>query len=261
MVAFLDRLAPPPADLRIDSLTQTEVIDRVVSSLARGQGGRALLVNVDVHLLVSRDLRMRKYRDACDLVLLDGAPLLLSVLLEGRRLPHRVAGSDLIEPLVRAVTKIGQKVLLLGSSPESSAAAAHRLSEVCGEVVHSYSPPIGRELAPEQLHLIRSQVASPDVGLVLCAFGAPRQELLIDELAGDFPGVWFVPVGAGVDFISGAQVRAPTWLRKLGFEWLFRLIGNPRRLFRRYLGRDLPFLIRMCVRATKRRVESSAVAA
>ena len=86
----------------------------------------------------------------------------------------------------------------------------------------------------------RIRRARPD--LVLVAFGAPKQELFIDAIRSELNCVW-LGVGATLDFIAGTARRAPRWMSRHGLEWLYRLVQEPRRLWRRYLVRDPKFAL------------------
>jgi N-acetylglucosaminyldiphosphoundecaprenol N-acetyl-beta-D-mannosaminyltransferase len=76
---------------------------------------------------------------------------------------------------------------------------------------------------------------------VLVALGAPKQEIWIDEVAAELAPAVLMGVGASLDFIAGASVRAPPWMSKVGLEWAHRLVGDPKRMIQRYLVRDSEF--------------------
>jgi N-acetylglucosaminyldiphosphoundecaprenol N-acetyl-beta-D-mannosaminyltransferase len=84
---------------------------------------------------------------------------------------------------------------------------------------------------------------APDI--VFVGLGFPKQEQVIDTLATLLPGTWWLGCGAALPFAAGNLKRAPHWMRRTGLEWLFRLLHEPRRLFRRYVLEDGPFAIRL----------------
>ena len=81
---------------------------------------------------------------------------------------------------------------------------------------------------------ILAELAASGARLCFLALGAPKQEILAARGHGLLPQVGFVSIGAGLDFIAGAQVRAPVWVRRIAMEWAWRMLGNPRRLAKRY---------------------------
>ena len=94
-----------------------------------------------------------------------------------------------------------------------------------------------------QLDAIGERIAAVRPDLVLMAFGAPKQELLIARIAERVKPAVLLGIGASLDFIAGTIKRAPPLFRKTGFEWLYRLGQEPRRLWRRYLVNDPKFAL------------------
>jgi N-acetylglucosaminyldiphosphoundecaprenol N-acetyl-beta-D-mannosaminyltransferase len=100
---------------------------------------------------------------------------------------------------------------------------------------------MGFESDPRIVDSIRSRLTSVEPAIVYVGFGFPKQEILISQLATSTPNAWFVACGAAIPFAAGAIRRAPSWMQGAGLEWLYRLSKEPRRLFTRYIIRDLPF--------------------
>ena len=95
-------------------------------------------------------------------------------------------------------------------------------------------------------------------GVVLCGLGFPKQEYLAVTLRRSHPGYWYLGCGAAIDMVGGRACRAPFWVQRLGFEWLYRLGQEPRRLFRRYLVQDLPLAVRLISGALRDRYTSDS---
>ena len=87
--------------------------------------------------------------------------------------------------------------------------------------------------------------------------GFPKQERLIEAVRDVLPASWFLGVGVSFSFVSGEIRQAPRWLRRIGFEWVHRLVQEPGRLFKRYVIHDIPFAIRLLVHAAARRFHAS----
>ena len=81
--------------------------------------------------------------------------------------------------------------------------------------------------------------------IILVALGCPKQERLIDTLRADYPKAWFFGIGISLSFVTGDVKRAPTWIRRLGLEWVHRLLQEPGRLAKRYILVGIPFAFRV----------------
>jgi exopolysaccharide biosynthesis WecB/TagA/CpsF family protein len=174
------------------------------------------------------------YRGAW-LSLCDSRILRALARLERRSLPL-VTGSDLVAALLRALNDSGRSVhrlLVVGPSGAGEAALRAAYRNLTVEVM-----PAPHGLAQDaelRLEVARACINRPWDILLLCV-GFPAQELIARQLAelGRNSGV-AICVGAAIDFLTGASMRAPLWVQKLGLEWAYRLLQEPRRLWRRYL--------------------------
>lgn len=206
--------------------------------------------NVDhaVMLQESDGLR-RAYADA-DLVLADGWPVVLASRLLRRPLPGRVAGSDLVPCLFKHATEERPlTVFLLGAGPGVAQRAAKNIHARWPhvKVVQSYSPPMGfqdDEVENERILEMISGV-SPDVLVV--GLGAPKQELWVNRFHARIDASVALCVGATIDFLAGEKNRAPRWIRRIGMEWMHRMLSEPKRLGKRY-ARDAWVFPRLVLR-------------
>jgi N-acetylglucosaminyldiphosphoundecaprenol N-acetyl-beta-D-mannosaminyltransferase len=128
------------------------------------------------------------------------------------------------------------RVFLLGAAPGVADRAARRVESTWPnvEVVGTYSPPLGFEKDDYENRQIldRIAVAGPDVLIV--GLGAPKQELWVHKHRLHIEATVAVCAGATIDFLAGEKKRAPVWMQRLGLEWFFRMLSDPRRLVRRY---------------------------
>lgn len=211
-------------------------------------GTRARLVvtpNTDHFLRWRKSERFRDAYTQADLTVLDGAPLTLLARLEGLRV-NRVTGVDLFYAAAASAARIGVPFIIIGGGADVADAAAARLRDQ----LPNLSTPVVLSPDPAELGsqewLVRTAEALrsyPQKFVALC-LGSPKQEQLFRDLltvAPDLSGA-FLCVGAAVDFASGTIPRAPRFMRRIGFEWLFRLAVEPRRLWRRYLVEDVQLL-------------------
>lgn len=226
----------------IDALRFDEAIDAIEGLVARGRGGMVFTPNVDHIVLAEDDARLRAAYEAADLALVDGLPVLWASRALGAPLPEKISGSDLLRPLVARAAARGWRVYLLGTTPEVAARATETLErEHPGlQVVGTSSPRIDLSTDADHRALIEAvKTARPD--LVFLALGAPKQEIFAHHVRDAVRPAVLLGLGASLDFVAGAVRRAPPWMSRLGFEWLYRLASEPRRLWRRYLLRDPRF--------------------
>lgn len=202
--------------------------------LAR-QGFALATLNLDHMVKLRRDPAYRPAYAAQDLIVADGKSILALSWLAGRRL-GLAAGSDMVLPLARVAAETGTPVALFGSSPDSLEKAGRVMCEqVPGlEIVAQISPPLGFDPQSPLAAELLAEVAQSGARMCFLALGAPKQECLAARARSLHPEIGFASIGAGLDFLSGAQRRAPVWVRKLALEWFWRMMSNPRRLAGRY---------------------------
>ena len=202
---------------------------------------------VNAHVLnQSRsDPELRDALQASDLVYCDGYGVRLAARLIGLRVPHRMTGADWIWGVAALCQESGRSLYLLGSDPGSSTEAAATLKrwyprlDVRG-THHGY---FGLDTPHSERVLEHLAEHKPDILLV--GMGTPQQELWVERNHEriDASVVW--TVGALFDYVSGRVPRAPHWIADNGFEWIFRLAVEPRRMWRRYLLGNPAFLYRV----------------
>jgi N-acetylglucosaminyldiphosphoundecaprenol N-acetyl-beta-D-mannosaminyltransferase len=239
----------------IAKLATSELIDHVFRELAEGRGGWILTANLDKLQRFATDASTAALYSGADLIVADGIPLMWASRLQGTPLPDRVAGSDLVWSIAERLAQSGRTLYLLGGGPGAAEGAARRFRErwpslrICGIASPRISPePSEAELAP-----LRESLRETMPDLVYVALGAPKEERLIAALRDFLPSTWWIGVGISLSFVSGEVTRAPAWMQKTGIEWLHRMLQEPRRLARRYLIDNLPFLLRLLTRAWRAR--------
>jgi N-acetylglucosaminyldiphosphoundecaprenol N-acetyl-beta-D-mannosaminyltransferase len=226
----------PILGVPLDPLTIDEALARIAEMVASGEPHYVVTPNVDILVQGRRNPELHRILCEADLVLCDGQPLVWASRLLGNALPERVAGSDLTPRLIAQAERMGHRIFLLGASPEANAQAAARLRKNFPrlELVGGYSPPYGplEQMDHDEI-VCRVRAAEPDILFV--SFGCPKQEQWISRNYRALGVPVCLGVGATIDFLAGRVRRAPVWMRRCGLEWTYRLLQEPRRLFRRYL--------------------------
>jgi len=237
------------AGLDFDALTEQQVVARVIGDLADGQGGWVVTPNIDICRRISRDPAAGDLVSRASLVVADGMPLVWASRLRGDPLPERVAGASLIFTLSAAAAASGKSVYLLGGAPGVPARAAGALARRYRglRVAGVHAPPFGFDRAPGGIEAVAARLARAKPDIVFVGLGFPKQERVIAALAPGLPAAWFIGCGAAIPFAAGTLPRAPHWMQPLSLEWVYRLMTEPRRLFRRYVVYDVPFALRLLV--------------
>ncbi len=224
-------------EIKITHPDAASALAEVTARLTAGSGFALATINLDhlVKLRANPDFRSAYARQ--DMVVADGNPIVWLSRLAGRPV-SLVPGSDLVLPLVRAAAQCGRPVVLVGSTPDALAGAAQSLREqVPGVIVaQTIAPPYGFDPAGAAAQDMLRQIAGEGPCLCLIALGAPKQETFAALGRTLAPQAGFASVGAGVDFLSGHQKRAPDWARRCALEWLWRALQSPKRLVPRYLA-------------------------
>jgi N-acetylglucosaminyldiphosphoundecaprenol N-acetyl-beta-D-mannosaminyltransferase len=224
-------------DVRVNRLRRAELLDEVVETVRHGRRQTIVYVNAHCMNVQHRDPMYRDILASADIVYCDGMGVVLAARLTGQAVPERMTGADWIEDLCRTAVEHNLSLYLLGSAP----AAVHGAASVLGTRypdVHIVGAMDGYHVGPATIADINRR--HPDVLLV--GMGVPRQEKWIAHHRAelDVPVVW--AVGGLFDVVSGRVPRGPRWMTQHGLEWLYRLIVEPRRLWRRYLLGNPRFL-------------------
>ena len=201
----------------------------------RGQGFAIATLNLDHLAKLRDDPAFRRAYAAQDLVTADGNPIVWMARAAGKRV-NLLPGSDLIQPLTRLAVQSGVPVGLIGSTAESLAQAAGALGQAAPgvKIVAQIAPPMGFDPQSPVADAMLAELDAAGVRLCFVALGAPKQEIFAARGRELTPMIGFASIGAGLDFLSGNQTRAPVWVRRFALEWLWRMVSDPRRLAGRY---------------------------
>jgi N-acetylglucosaminyldiphosphoundecaprenol N-acetyl-beta-D-mannosaminyltransferase len=229
----------------IDHVDSGAAVERICHFLEVGGAHQIVTVNLDFLYLAERDPKFRVTINEADLAVPDGMPLVWLSHTLGTPLKGRVTGVELVHESCLIASKADVGVFFLGGTPEVAAlAATHARERYRGLRVTSYSPPFG-PISPEEDERIVEAILRAKPGFLFVALGAPRQDLWIREHRERLGVPVSMGVGCVLDLMAGTVHRAPAWMQSLGFEWSYRLMREPRRLWRRYLRDDLPHFWRL----------------
>lgn len=228
--------------LEVDCVELDEAVDSIMALTSSPRVEVVVTPNVDHVMRCRTDHDFAEAIRNASLRVADGQPLVLVSRLLRLPLQTKLSGSDLLAPVLAAAARDSVPVFLFGSTPENvEVAEANLLAATPGlEIVGHASPFYDADEpdTPEFLDALASLHASK-ARLVIMAFGSPKQEVMVDHLRDRLPAGCYCCFGAAIDFSAGAVRRAPTIMSKLGVEWIWRLLLEPKRLWRRYLVDDI----------------------
>ncbi len=227
----------------VDVVTFHQAMDRIEALVEAKQGGFVVTPNIDHVVNVEDDAAFERIYTRASLSVADGMPLVWASKLLSTPLPERVAGSDLLEPVLQLAARKGWRVYFLGAGPGVAEKAAQVAKERFGTNVVGFDGPMVKVDDQAQLSRIADQLVAAKPDLIMMAFGAPKQEFLMDAVAERVKPAVMLGIGASLDFLAGTVKRAPAVMRKTGLEWLYRLSQEPGRLWRRYLINDPKFVV------------------
>lgn len=224
----------------IDVLNSHETIELVDKYVQTKTPLHLMGVNADKINEVNSNEFMERIVNSCGIINADGASVILASKYLKKPLPERVAGVDLMQSLVALSEKKGYSVYLLG--------AKQTVVEKTAEVLKERHPQLNivglhnGYFMEADWQSISSEIKKTSPDFVFVGITSPLKEYLIEYLQNQGHTSVFMGVGGSFDVISGNIPRAPLWMQKANLEWLFRVMQEPKRLFKRYLVGNLVFI-------------------
>ena len=231
------------AGIRVDSFTMAEALAKI-EDLVRGRKPSYVVTpNADVVVTLHRDAEFRRIYEGAALVLPDGMTLIWAGLFLGTPFKEKVSGSDLFVEACRRAAEKGWRVFFFGARPGVAKKAAQTLSEMMPglNVTGTYSPSFGFEKSEEENKRIIEMIRQSKPDIVFVGLGSPKQEKWMDRYKDIIGAPVYVSVGISFDYVAGTVKRAPRWMQRAGLEWSWRLLMEPKRLWKRYLVQDPMF--------------------
>ena len=235
-------------DTEVDVLDMKETINLVEKYVQTKTPLHLIGVNADKINEVKENELMKTIVNSCGIINADGASVILASKYLDKKLPERVAGIDLMQELVKLSNEKGYSIYLLGAKQEVVEKTADVLKQKYNKLIikgiHNgyFKEDDWKDISKEL------KKAKPD--FVFVGITSPTKEYLIEFLQNDGHECVFMGVGGSFDVISGNIPRAPKWMQKANLEWLFRVMKEPKRLFKRYFVGNRKFI--KAVRREKR---------
>ncbi len=242
----------PALDL---SLVDADSAKVIAALLAPGRR-RAYFMNAHCCNVMRNDRQYAAAVRSADMLLPDGAGVALAAKMTGQTLTENLNGTDLVPALVAEAANMGKSVYFFGGKPGTAERAAQSLQKAIPHLMVAGTSNGYEDAANEEAVVAKINASGADI--VLVALGVPMQELWLQRNANQLNAGLTMGVGAAFDFLAGNVARAPMFIRKAKFEWVWRLAMEPRRMAKRYIAGNAAFIAHAGLKAL-RQLSSAAV--
>jgi N-acetylglucosaminyldiphosphoundecaprenol N-acetyl-beta-D-mannosaminyltransferase len=210
-------------------------IDSIFSIVERKVPGYVCFANVHMIIEAYKDTNFRKIVNNAIMVAPDGKPLSVFLKLFRGIKQERVCGMDILPEILRRAASLNKSVYFYGTTEKLLKAIVRRAKKdfPALKVAGYLSPPFKEKLSNEETAVIRKRIKDAEPDLIMVALGCPKQEKWMAENK-DAIGVCMLGLGQAFHIYGGIERRSPRWMQKLSLEWIFRLMQEPRRLWKRY---------------------------
>ncbi|WP_299121209.1 WecB/TagA/CpsF family glycosyltransferase [uncultured Winogradskyella sp.] len=225
----------------VDNFSMNETLHLIENAIDNNDQIHHVVINAGKIVLMQKDLQLRESVNKSDLINADGQAVVWASKILKKPLKERVAGIDLMENLVKLAHKKGYKIFFLGAKESVVKTVINKYSLL-------YSPKIiagyrNGYFNSEEESDIAEDIASSGADILFVAISSPTKENFIYSNRPFLKGVNFIMgVGGSFDVVAGKVKRAPKWMQKLGFEWFYRLLQEPKRMWKRYLIGNTKFI-------------------
>jgi N-acetylglucosaminyldiphosphoundecaprenol N-acetyl-beta-D-mannosaminyltransferase len=229
--------------IEIDSLTMSETVDTVEKRIRRQEPTHLLGVNADKINGLDRDEYYDTIVKSAEIINADGASVVLASKILNKPLPERVAGIDLMQALLTLSNQKGYPVYFLGARQEVVSAMVEKLKVQYDDlIILGYR---NGYFDKSEWKRIANELKELEPAIIFIGITSPVKEYLIDYFMKEGVNSIFMGVGGSFDVLSGQIKRAPAWMQLMNMEWLFRVIQEPRRLFKRYFVGNTIFIYKV----------------
>jgi N-acetylglucosaminyldiphosphoundecaprenol N-acetyl-beta-D-mannosaminyltransferase len=225
-----------------DAVSFPETVHHITQAVVEDKTLQVVPGNVDFVMKARRDPLFAQELWRADLVVADGVPIVWAASMLGDSICGRVSGTDLVWSCAEISAETGCAVALIGGKSGVALRAAQKMRERYPQS-KLYAIPTAMPLDYDENVKLVEQIRAVHASIILVALGAPRQERWVQANLAACKANVGIGIGSAFDIICGDTPRAPDWMKDRGLEWLYRMLQEPRRLGKRYLIEDSPFLL------------------
>ncbi len=219
-----------------------KIIRSIVDLSHAKKGGYVCVANVHMIIEAYNDKEFARIVNSADIVTPDGKPLCILLRILYGKFQERVAGMDLLPDLLDEAESEGLSVFFYGGTKKSLIKIEKIITKKNPllRIAGMYSPPFG-DISLQDVDSHIKIISEKDPDIIFFAFGCPKQEKRMSEMKGRLNGI-MIGIGGAIPVLAEEKRRAPLWMQKLSLEWMFRLIQEPGRLWKRYLYTNSKFI-------------------
>ena len=228
-------------NIEIDAISMRQTLDIVEDAVANDKHIHHTVVNAGKIVLMQEDKELEKSVNEADLINADGQAVVWASKMLGSPLPERVSGIDLMEKLVKRSFEKGYRCYFLGAEEDvlSNLITLYK-QKYSDNVIAGYRNGYFKKSDEKR---IAKDISQSNANILFVAITSPKKEIFLNTYKKELKNINFIMgVGGSFDVIAGKVNRAPKWMQDFGFEWLYRVIQEPRRMFMRYLVGNTKFI-------------------
>jgi len=228
-------------NIPIDAITMQETLQKVENTILLKKQIHHTVVNAGKVVMMQTDKELEKSVVEADIINADGQAIVWAANLLGKKLPERVSGIDLMEELVKRSFEKGYKCFFFGATEEVVTNLVDIYKKQYSEnIIAGYRNGYFEENQEEE---IANQIADSGANMLFVAITSPKKEIFLNKYKKQLKTVNFIMgVGGSFDVIAGKVNRAPLWMQNAGLEWLYRVMQEPKRMWKRYLIGNSKFI-------------------
>lgn len=224
----------------VDALSMEETLDQIEKYIINKTCVQHVVINAGKVNLMQEDDRLTEVINNCPLINADGQSIVWGSKILGNELPERVAGIDIFTELVRISAEKGYKPYFFGATEEVVSTVVNKFKNMYPSLeIAGYRNGYFTE---DKSKKIAEDIRNSNADILFVVFSSPKKEYWINENMTIMKVPFAMGVGGSFDVIAGKTTRAPKWMQKVGLEWFYRFIQEPRRMFKRYIGGNIKFI-------------------
>lgn len=227
-------------DIPIDALTMQETLNIIDAAIANRKPIHHVVVNAAKIVNAQKDEQLKASIVNCDIINADGQPIVWASKFLNTPLPERVAGIDLMESLVLLASKRNYRMFFFGAEEIIVKTVVEKYKKKYGpNVIAGYR---NGYYSKQEEPAIAKQIAESLADILFVAITSPKKEVFLNKYKDIIKVPFIMGVGGSFDVIAGKTKRAPFWMQRWGLEWFYRVMQEPKRMWKRYLFGNSEFI-------------------
>ncbi|HMK03585.1 MAG TPA: WecB/TagA/CpsF family glycosyltransferase [Ferruginibacter sp.] len=227
-------------NIPVDALTMQETLQLIDKSIIERKPIHHVVINAAKVVNAQKDPGLKESIVNCDIINADGQAIVWASRLFNTPLPERVAGIDLMESLVKLSAEKQYRIFFLGAKEEIVKAVVEFYSKLYNkDIIAGYRNGYFKK---EEEQAVAGQIAESNADILFVAMSSPKKEIFLNTYKDLIRTPFIMGVGGSFDVVAGFVKRAPLWMQKSGLEWFYRVLQEPRRMWKRYLFGNSEFI-------------------